>query len=443
MSNDRILVIGAALVDVVGHYHPEQERLENKVGGVSISVGGAAFNIAANLVGHGYKCRLVTLCKSNSPITTLIRRACKSIGLEDKWIIEDGSIVDPLYVAIMKGEEFESGVTSSPIDRYIFDREKLKLAIQTADLIIVETNINAGELRFIVSLCTELGKRVCAMAVSDARVGGLLGKDFARRFELVSMNAIEAQRANIAISTDLKISSASAKSACDQLSTKSLIITGDKAGFIIITSDGRSNNFKAMLDIDIVNELGAGDALFAAACVSVLKNQPWSSKASTDRMYEWSAKVLTRPSANVAKVVIDNDNTFDLWPIIVLSLAALSVVLVTLGMIYGNLNATAFWMFLGSTGMLGGTLGSLTRDGLARARGIRSPIDWRSQAVGAVVGLVAGFLNAVPNLATQDLPYEDQSLNLITLAAFISSFLAGLAYESMLAQWGARGRDDN
>ncbi len=441
---EQIVVIGAALVDFIGHYrsNPSDPTLTNLMGTVKVSPGGAAFNIATNIaVRSAATCRLISYCPNESISGRIISAVCRSIDLRDTWVADDQiPKSEPAFVALFKDKKFETGVTSSPIeDAGIFNDNTIEHYIKYSSLVVAETNLNRTQISKIAELAARHRKPVCCMIVSQTKADRIKNLTLSEPFELVSLNESEANE----IGHNLTLAEASGSDAiCATLNAKVVIVTDSSSGYVVFRSGQAPIRVPAVRSQLMVNELGAGDALFSAACVSVLKREEIPGRDFADRIGAWTAAVLAREGANI----IDKDISLDAhnspnflldrgWAFVAGCVAILIIATIT-----GRLGLEVFVTGVILTCAAGAFLGALTRSILDND----SSISKRTVLVGAIIGGVLGLLNVIPSWAVGDVPFGggSNSINLAAPSAFFSSFLGSIAFEATLAALTGKRMDD-
>lgn len=437
----QILVIGAALVDFIGHYKSDGADIKNHAGTVRITVGGAAFNIATNIaIRKAADCCLFSYCPHGSISADIIRSICNSINLNNRWVSDDRiSRSEPAYVALLRDKELDRGVTSSPIEHAaIFESGDLEASIKRSSIVVTETNLNADQIQIINRLAHRHKKPICCMIVSDAKASRLVDQDFSKEFELVTLNHAEAK----AIGHDLAADEAAAHdSICGTLHSKIVIVTDGERGFVIFAKGKPPRRMPAVENITRVNELGAGDALFAAACMSVANGETMGSRESNNRISIWTAAVLSVEGANLVKERIEPIDQRDKslsagWLALLFGVATLAF-----SMTLGTTSSTAFWLGFFMSCLAGGLVGGIIRGIFTSVLGGGKSTDWKIVFLGTAIGFLAALLNSAPGMATGDLPFataqRTASLNWVSVGAFIASFIASLAFEAILTQIGA------
>lgn len=437
----QLLVVGAALVDFIGHYRTDGADIRNHAGNVRITVGGAAFNIATNIaVRNAAKCCLFSYCPTGSVSAQIIRSVCEAIELGNKWIPGTGTSTDePAYVALLCDEKLDRGVTSSPIEHAaLFDTGELEAAVKRCNMVAIETNLNGDQIRILNRLAHRYNKPVCCMVVSDAKATRITGHGFSKPFDLVSLNADEAAAIGFNIYDP---PNAQSTGICDIVNAKTVIVTDGERGFIVFKMGFAPQQVPALENLTRVNELGAGDALFAAACLSLMKGEEIGSQESNNRIATWTADVLRVEGANLVREKLEPTGKPDGMVLHGWIALLFAITVLTSAMTVGTTNATTFWIGFFVSCLAGGMLGGNIRAIFAKILGRKAEPDRLTVFLGTAIGFFAALLNASPNVVSGDLPFASANhaagLNWITVGAFISSFIASLAFEAMLTQIGA------
>ena len=85
----KILIIGSVHLDIVASYEKSNESNADKEGDLKFSVGGAAYNIAANLAYKDHRVSLFTFVKDNSVSGDVIKSAISAANIETQFVQQD------------------------------------------------------------------------------------------------------------------------------------------------------------------------------------------------------------------------------------------------------------------------------------------------------------------------------------------------------------------
>ena len=264
-SSGYALVIGSAHLDVYGDYPEEQHKYKDKVGCLSYSVGGSAFNIAANLASQDVPVALYTYLPKDSLATNPIMRNCTDLGIDKRFIHLTQQREEVGFLAHRYKGDLESAVTATLIDKIDLDESNLSKAIEGCKFMVIECNLSEQQICQITQLAAKASKQVLAGGVSDAKAIRiqnaylLPGNSFA--LELFMLNELEAERAFMADETNT-----SAKQLCRKARSNTVAVTKGSRGFQIYNHDGTSKQFEVQKIERFISVSGAGDALLAAAC---------------------------------------------------------------------------------------------------------------------------------------------------------------------------------
>lgn len=306
----RILVVGAVLLDMIGEYSCEEQGLRNKTGIVRLSLGGAAFNIAANLAEKGYETSLFTCLRKGSPTTRLIKAGLTRSGIDTRHAIEVLVDAEPAYVALFVGKELSSGVTSSPIEQIdIAGTGELEMAVEDCTFVAIDTNLTTIQIERVVELASKYRKPISAVVVSEAKVSRISSVQeggFSKRFEFVSLNAIEAHSLGFTIESidDQERFPETSFAICNCLNAEAVIVSNAEYGHYVLRRTGVVRKFDAPV-VQITNTLGAGDALFSASCAAWIKYKNVDSDSSALIVGDWVTSVLSTTRANISSATFD------------------------------------------------------------------------------------------------------------------------------------------
>lgn len=270
---DKVLVIGAAHLDIVGDYSSISAGVIDKPGEIIYSVGGTGYNIAANLAQSGVPVRFMTLLRAESLITPVIMARLASYGIDTALVRAEVDIEESGFVGQRENGELISAVTASTMDRFSIPEDELRSAIAAASIVVAECNVSSIFLDRIQKTCLATGKKLILACVSEPKVKRILQVE--RRpgvpypFFIISMNEIEAAAIGCKIDPDL--SPADRIAACNMLGAENIIITRGDKGFLAFDCTGAGVSFPAPVVEKIVSVTGGGDALLSAVALHFIK----------------------------------------------------------------------------------------------------------------------------------------------------------------------------
>lgn len=272
---DKVLVIGAAHLDIVGDYNSVSTGVIDKPGEIIYSVGGTGYNIAANLAQSGIPVRFMTLLRTESLITPIIMARLTSYGIDTSLVKTEIDVEESGFIGQRENGELVSAVTASTMDRFSIPEEELRAAIAAASLVVTECNVSSIFLDRIQKMCLATGKKLILACVSEPKVKRIL--QIERRpgvpypFFIISMNEIEA--AAIGCKIDPELSPADRIAACNMLGAENIVITRGGKGFLAFDCTGGGVSFPAPVIEKIVSATGGGDALLSAVALHFIKYQ--------------------------------------------------------------------------------------------------------------------------------------------------------------------------
>jgi sugar/nucleoside kinase (ribokinase family) len=439
----KVLVVGAVLLDMIGEYPGEQAELQNKTGTVRLSLGGAAFNVAANLAEKGFKTSLFTCFRKGSSTTQLIRTGLAQSGIDIRHAVEVTVNAEPAYVALLVDKRLTYGVTSSPIERIdILETGELEKAVKECSFIAIDTNLTTSQIQSVVDLASKYHKPIAAGIVSDAkvtRISSVPESNFHKRFEFVCLNAVEAQSLGFPIdviaSPQRSVEVAAAM--CTSLNAEAVIVSNAQNGHYVLRRNGSVKKFDAP-NVHVANTLGAGDALFSASCAAWIKHQNVDSDAANLIVSDWVSSVLSTTRANINSARFDKvAATSETWPFFALAFTIVSVLLMAVGTFAHDITPLQFALCLFGCCLTAGPAAALVRRFLRSDPTHREGTDAQLIAVGALAGIIAGLLASLPHLSVavvkHNLSKDIDDLRLVPILAFLLSVAAGIAFELFLS----------
>lgn len=261
-----ILVAGSIHLDILARATGD-ESAADKIGEVSMEIGGTAGNIARNIARSQGSSRLLTAC-GRGAYSRLISDQMEIEGVEMVAAV-DRSLPMAAFVAhIGKNGELASAVSSMPVERAIFPRETIQSALEGCSCAILDCNLSA---RSIADICEEarwMGIRCWIAAVSEEKslralraisLGARPRGIFLNRRE---MEYLKSQGLGAPVRSD---EDARAAIGCDLIVTE-----GPDGATALLASETRK--IPSPFRKGDGNTLGAGDA-FMAACVPLIEER--------------------------------------------------------------------------------------------------------------------------------------------------------------------------
>jgi sugar/nucleoside kinase (ribokinase family)/nucleoside phosphorylase len=300
-----ILVVGSAHLDVLADYSKPQRKYLDKVGEVHYAIGGTAFNIAAHLADAACSPAIWTVLSNNSLITPVVRQSLERHRIDTRFVDEVG-IPDSGFIAHTVDGSLAAAVTSASIEQARFDEKRIDQAIKNAEFVVADCNLSSDQLQQIADLCLQHERRLLLSAVSQEkalRIRKLKGKGGANElFEVVTMNEIEANA--VGLKVDENAPRHVVMTACTDLFAKNVVVTRGARGYVVLSKEaGTVKPFSTKPARRPVSDTGAGDAVMAAICKVISKentlNWPSIHQASTDGVSRVLKKRSAYPTAGV------------------------------------------------------------------------------------------------------------------------------------------------
>ena len=303
----KILVIGAAHLDIVGNYQKNSDNEHvYKDGTFYVEVGGVAFNIASTLCHNDYPVHLFTVANSDSTSEGIIEKTLVSRGIEHtiqkvNAKSESGFVAQTFSTPDNTAHILETGITAPLIDNSTLDKDRLRQCIRRADLVAVDCNVKHQEIAKIHRMCQEYVKPLFICSVSESKVGRALNypglADYP--YELFSVNASEVNRWAPAWELLTANDADGIKAICTRFSTRHLLITNGKNGYKVFSANGKIREFNGPSNTVVASEIGAGDALFAAILADYSDYGDLNWKRSVEQVHDFVREVLASDFATV------------------------------------------------------------------------------------------------------------------------------------------------
>jgi len=268
-----VLVIGAAGMDMVGRLKSELRPQTSNPAQIRYAFGGAARNVAENLLHLGTPVILLTVLGSDEPGDNLIQ-AIGEAGANVDAILRSTQYPTGTYLAVVNTDgKLEYGLDDMRIltelsPKYIRAHEDL---FSQASLLFFDANLPKETIRTVLSIAGRVKLPACADPTSEALAPKLI--PHLPRLRLVVPNRVEASilcnRGSV-ISTPQEAIDA-AKRLVSQ-GVEIAIVAMAESGVCYATSE--TSGFVSTIRTNIIDPTGGGDALTAAVLFGMLNQMP-------------------------------------------------------------------------------------------------------------------------------------------------------------------------
>ena len=268
-----VLVIGAAGMDMVGRLKSELRPHTSNPAQIRYAFGGAARNVAENLLHLGTPVILLTVLGSDEPGDNLIQ-AIGEAGANVDRVLRSTQYPTGTYLAVVNTDgKLEYGLDDMRIltelsPKYIRAHEDL---FSQASLLFFDANLPKETIRTVLSIAGRVKLPACADPTSEALAPKLI--PHLPRLRLVVPNRVEASilcnRGSV-ISTPQEAIDA-AKRLVSQ-GVEIAIVAMAESGVCYATSE--TSGFVSTARTNIIDPTGAGDALTAAVLFGLLNQMP-------------------------------------------------------------------------------------------------------------------------------------------------------------------------
>lgn len=271
-----VAVIGGANMDIHGAPRDELRLKDSNPGSVQISPGGVARNIAENLARLGADCRLLSVVGRDHHGQILLQQG-RAAGIDMHRVLQLESAQTSTYVSVLD----ESGDMHVAIsDMGIIDElgpERLRLheqMLRTAQLIIIDTNLNDAALTWITG--TFADRPIFVDTVSSVKASRI--KPHLRAVHTLKPSLIEAEAlAGFAARSDSELPALA--DWFHERGVQRLFITLGARGVFYSTAEAQGIENSGACDSGIRNAGGAGDAFLAGLAYAWLND--WTLEKST------------------------------------------------------------------------------------------------------------------------------------------------------------------
>lgn len=264
IPSDYVLVVGAVHWDTVANFPASQSGLRDKVGTVHYSVGGTAFNVAANLALHDVPVCIYTHLRPGIA-SEIILRQCQALEICMKFSVLDSTVPEAGFVAHRVGDEIVSSVSAIGIGEAHLRPDYLLPALRECRFAVADCNMSETQLGILSQIASDEGKALLVAGVSEAKIGRVraTANGSHRPPYLLSMNQATAESLMHAPFGDW-----SGDDVLAAAHAKRVLVSRGESGCVLY-SEGRQAVFEAPEVERIVSTMGTGDALLSAFCASL------------------------------------------------------------------------------------------------------------------------------------------------------------------------------
>jgi pseudouridine kinase len=270
-SSDKVLVIGASGLDVVGRLRGDLQMGTSNPARIRTSFGGVARNVAENLARLGQPVSLLTVLGKDRIGDDIMAHTCQA-GVDMSAVYTTGKYPTGFYMGVLdeKGSrQFafdDMRILAELTDSYLAYNEDL---FEKAGLIFLDCNLPEATMDLAFKLAHKYKLPVCADPTSQSLATRL--KPYLRQLKLISPNCIEA-----GVLTGQHFNEADRNSALE--AARALINEGvgmvfvTQAQFGVCYATSETSGHIPAIRTRVADPTGAGDALTAAVIYALMNN---------------------------------------------------------------------------------------------------------------------------------------------------------------------------
>lgn len=291
----KAVVVGSAHLDVLATVTGDDLAID-KIGRVSIDVGGTGANVAVNLRKLGAEVTMLT-AMNDSAFSRIVNEFMTAHGVN--MVVETFSGPDAVFSAhIDKEGEMMSAISSMPVGFVAFSDETVCELLAGADCLVLECNVSAHELDRLAGLANTMLVPVFIAAVSEEK--SLRINEINSKVECVFMNGKEAAYFRSHCLYDV----GNFEDMATAMET-SLVVTMGAEG-ALFSNHEQTIRIPPPKVNNAINFLGAGDAFMAATVFSHIHDGRTMQEAVIAGA-KMASEVVKQPNCNtgVAGAVLD------------------------------------------------------------------------------------------------------------------------------------------
>jgi pseudouridine kinase len=268
-----VLVIGAAGMDMVGRVTSDLIPHTSNPAQIHLSFGGAARNVAENLLHLGISVTLLTVVGDDASGDRLIE-SIAGVGANVEAVLRSNQYPTGTYIAMVnKDGKLVFGLDDMRMlaelsPKYMHAHEDL---FEQASLLFIDANLSKESLRTVMAIARRVGLPVCADPISESLAVKL--RPYLSRLRLVVPNSGEASiLCNRESNPTTRREAMEAAKCLVSQGVEIAIVTMAELGVCYATSE--TSGYVPPVRANIVDPTGAGDALTAAVLFGLLNQMP-------------------------------------------------------------------------------------------------------------------------------------------------------------------------
>lgn len=249
-----IMVAGSAHLDVLARAKNRDDVID-RIGDVSIEVGGTACNIAINMAHTGVKVRFLS-AMNESAYSKVIAEYLSSMNVETHIDYLKHLPTGGFSAHIDTNGEMVSAVSSMPVERVNFEEERIVAAMDGAKAVVLDCNLSPLALNRLVTFANDRDIPVYIAAVSEEkslRIGSISG-----RIKGIFINKTEYRFFCRSV-----LGRALSPSDAAHVLRTTIMMTDGAAGSTLALPDGTTKHIPAPAIDEEGSRLGMGDAMAA------------------------------------------------------------------------------------------------------------------------------------------------------------------------------------
>lgn len=297
-----IVGFGSAHIDILATITGDP-KTKDRIGKVSMDIGGTGSNVAINCAALGAPTRFVTAL-NGSAHSRIIVEHLEEAGVET-LVLEDRSLPMAAFVAQITSEgDMDSAISCMPVESVHFENSFLLQALDDATLAFADCNLSVSSLEQLSVLCHTEGIPFFMAAVSEEkamRAVEILRKGCYVEALFLNRREVEYVKARIA-SEDPRTwvrSKVMEDMVLGEILHCRLVITEGAEGAILVEGN-RMYRILAPKIEGIRSLLGAGDA-FMAGAVTFYREENSILHKALDRAAFTAANVVIRDNCSLAE----------------------------------------------------------------------------------------------------------------------------------------------
>lgn len=289
----RFGIAGSAHLDILAKVTGDTLAID-KVGTVSIEIGGTGANLAINLSKMNHQAKMLT-AMSSSPYSKIVLEYLKNMGVQPVVEWQESLPLAAFCAQLDQDGELETAISSMPVAEIAFSETSINHVTSDVDALLLECNLSVAQINRLLKKAKHLGTQTFLSAVSEEKAVKIGDIDKDNRPSAIFLNRREYK----SLTKSIGMSGSPVPYVSEYLGSD-LIVTNANSTIEIGYANGDADTLNSAGLKEFENTLGAGDSLMSGA-IHYRMTQGSSWPEAIDLAMEMVKRVLNKRNCNLGE----------------------------------------------------------------------------------------------------------------------------------------------